>query len=341
MKIPKLFKKAAAFVMAAVTALSIMPATAFAAGDIGTIFFSHTYDSNGNAMRYNSSANIGGYTAGGTGNYKYRMFVDGENAFCIQPGVPLKTGNTLKKASSDTWNALSANQKKAVGLALLYGYQGNRNNLSGSDDEKWLATQTLVWEFVTGCREATGSYNQTSTTVYSLHLERIDSELQAINSTLTTSEWQLKSSVNQKELYNQMNYSLSLLGNGAAILLIVIGLINFVNVMLTGVVARKNEFAIMESIGTTKKQIRKILTLEGGIYALISTLLIMTFGNAFLMLVADAVPHMANYAVFKYPVALVIGLIAAIFVICLSVPAIVYKATSDETVIERLHNFDS
>lgn len=169
MKIPKLFKKAAAFVMAAVTALSIMPATAFAAGDIGTIFFSHTYDSNGNAMRYNSSANIGGYTAGGTGNYKYRMFVDGENAFCIQPGVPLKTGNTLKKASSDTWNALSANQKKAVGLALLYGYQGNRNNLSGSDDEKWLATQTLVWEFVTGCREATGSYNQTSTTVYSLH----------------------------------------------------------------------------------------------------------------------------------------------------------------------------
>ena len=87
MKIPKLFKKAAAFVMAAVTALSIMPATAFAAGDIGTISFSHTYDSNGNAMRYNSSANIGGYTAGGTGNYKYRMFVDGENAFCIQPGV--------------------------------------------------------------------------------------------------------------------------------------------------------------------------------------------------------------------------------------------------------------
>ena len=169
MKIPKLFKKAAAFVMAAVTALSIMPATAFAAGDIGTISFSHTYDSNGNAMRYNSSANIGGYTAGGTGNYKYRMFVDGENAFCIQPGVPLKTGNTLKKASSDTWNALSANQKKAVGLALLYGYQGNRNNLSGSEDEKWLATQTLVWEFVTGCREATGSYNQTSTTVYSLH----------------------------------------------------------------------------------------------------------------------------------------------------------------------------
>ena len=170
MRIPKFFRKAAAFVMAAVTALSVIPATtAFAAGDIGTISFSMTYDSGGNAMRYNASANIGGYTAGGTGKYKYRMSVDGETAFCIQPGVPLKTGNTLRRASSDAWNALSDSQRKAVGLALLYGYQGNRHNLTGSDDEKWLATQTLVWEFVTGCRESTGSYRQTSSTIYSLH----------------------------------------------------------------------------------------------------------------------------------------------------------------------------
>ncbi len=168
MRIPKFFRKAAAFVMAAVTVLSMLPATtAFAAGDIGTISFSMTYDSGGNAMRYNSSANIGGYTAGGTG--KYRMSVDGETAFCIQPGVSLKTGNTLRRASSDAWNALSDNQGKAVGLALLYGYQGNRHNLTGSDDEKWIATQTLVWEFVTGCRESTGSYHQTSSTIYSLH----------------------------------------------------------------------------------------------------------------------------------------------------------------------------
>ena len=45
MRIPKFFRKAAAFVMAAVTALSVIPATtAFAAGDIGTISFSMTYD---------------------------------------------------------------------------------------------------------------------------------------------------------------------------------------------------------------------------------------------------------------------------------------------------------
>lgn len=170
MKFPKLFKRAAAVLMAAVTTLSVLPATtAFAAGDIGTISFTHTYDRNGNAIRYNSSDVFDGYTAGGAGNYHYRMYVDGDTAFCIQPGVPLRTGNTLQKNSSETWNALSANQKKAVGLALLYGYQGNRGSLPGSDDEKWLATQALVWEFVTGCRESTGSYQQTSQKIYNVN----------------------------------------------------------------------------------------------------------------------------------------------------------------------------
>ena len=127
-------------------------------------------------------------------------------------------------------------------------------------------------------------------------LQTVNRELTALNNTLPSSKWNYQSSVSILEQFHQMYFSIGLLGNGAAILLIVIGLINFVNVMLTGVMARKNEFAIMESIGTTKKQIRKILTLEGGFYALISIILIMTFGNAFLLLVANAVPSIADYA---------------------------------------------
>lgn len=171
MKLKRLFKKAAAILLAAVTALSVAPIQSVqaAAGDTVKITFAYSYDSAGNPMRYNSSATIGGYTAGGAGKYKYRMFVNGDTAFCIQPGAPLHNGDSLKEASSNAWNALSSAQKRAVGLALLYGYQGNRGNLSGSDDEKWLATQTLVWEFVAGCRETSGSYAQVSRTVYDLH----------------------------------------------------------------------------------------------------------------------------------------------------------------------------
>ena len=53
MKFPKLFKRAAAVLMAAVTTLSVLPATtAFAAGDIGTISFTHTYDRNADVLNH-------------------------------------------------------------------------------------------------------------------------------------------------------------------------------------------------------------------------------------------------------------------------------------------------
>ena len=71
-------------------------------------------------------------------------------------------------------------------------------------------------------------------------LKQIDSELQSINSTLTHSEWQFESALGKTEQFNQMTYAENLTGNGIALLLIVTGLINFVNVMLTGVVARKS-----------------------------------------------------------------------------------------------------
>lgn len=171
MKGNKLFKKAASLMLAVVTAISALPGEAVLAdtGEVGSISFEFTYDSDGNEIRYNSSATINGNVDGGTGQYRYRMFVDGDTAFCIQPGVSLHAGDTLKKASSETWNALSSNQKKAVGLALLYGYQGNRSQLPGTGDEIWIATQTLVWEVVTGYREAKAPYKQKDKTIYQLH----------------------------------------------------------------------------------------------------------------------------------------------------------------------------
>ncbi|MCI9126161.1 MAG: VaFE repeat-containing surface-anchored protein [Eubacterium sp.] len=148
---------------------SLSGVTLAATGDNVIITFEPCYDKNGSVMKYNAGETINGHYAGGKGENINRIFADGEAAFCIQPGVGLHTGSQLKESSSDTWKVLSANKKKAVGLALLYGYSGNKKNLKGSDDEKWTATQVLVWEFVTGCRKATGAYKRSEKTIYSLY----------------------------------------------------------------------------------------------------------------------------------------------------------------------------
>lgn len=42
-----------------------------------------------------------------------------------------------------------------------------------------------------------------------------------------------------------------------------IGILNFINTIVTSIIARKGELAILQSIGMTEKQLKKLLIFEG------------------------------------------------------------------------------
>lgn len=130
--------------------------------------------------------------------------------------------------------------------------------------------------------------------------------------------------------------SMKILTAGISIVLMLIGIVNFINVMFVGLYSRRNELAVMESIGMTKKQIYKMLGYEGLYYTGIITILILTAGNLITYLSSEAAQAIADYAVFSYPYMLIVFLIAAIAVICISVPAIAYKYVSKKSIVERL-----
>ncbi len=166
-KIKQLFRKGVALVLAAVTTLSVFPAaTVSAASQRATITFAYCYDGNGNTIRYQQTASHNGVTFSHAGEARTRIYADGDNAYCIEPGISLYTGNTLEKDASVVWNNLGKAKQDAVNLALLYGAQGSMGSLPGTEDEKVLATQMVIWEIVTGCRNATAPYAQTDAKFY-------------------------------------------------------------------------------------------------------------------------------------------------------------------------------
>lgn len=67
--------------------------------------------------------------------------------------------------------------------------------------------------------------------------------------------------------FNGLTGLFSLVGGVLTMVVGVIGILNFVNATLTGIVTRKREFAIMEAIGMTKRQLTRMLMLEGLYYA--------------------------------------------------------------------------
>lgn len=134
-----------------------------ASGDKVTITFDYCYDSTGNIIKFQQTTVSNGYTVGTPGEELCKIFADGKEAYCIEPGHTLYSGNTLTEDGSTVWKNLGSAKQKAINLALLYGKPGSGKCLSGTEDQKWVATQLIVWEFVSGCRSTSEGYKCTNT----------------------------------------------------------------------------------------------------------------------------------------------------------------------------------
>lgn len=124
-------------------------------------------------------------------------------------------------------------------------------------------------------------------------------------------------------------------GGAIGFVLILIGVLNFINIIITNMDSRKRELAFLESIGMTKKQIRKMITYEGLYYAIITTILTLIIGSPILSFIGKTMEKQDPYIVYTYPAKEVIVITLFIYVVCLTIPKIVYNKFSKESIIER------
>ena len=156
-------------ITAILLAVAVIFATMFsvpvsaASGDKVTITFDYCYDSTGSIIKFQQTTVSDGYTVGTPGEELCKIFADGKEAYCIEPGHTLYSGNTLTEDGSTVWKNLGSAKQKAINLALLYGKPGSGKSLSGTENQKWVATQLIVWEFVSGCRSTSEGYKCTNT----------------------------------------------------------------------------------------------------------------------------------------------------------------------------------
>lgn len=147
--------------------IGMLPTSAFAASsEYATMTFAYAYQSDGSIIQYHGTfTSPSGVVSGGSGQNRCLIYANGQDAFCIQPGVHLLSGDVLQANASDTWNSLSADQQNAAKTVLAFGYAGNRANLGGNSDSQITATQMLVWEIVTGWRNPV-TYERTNSAIY-------------------------------------------------------------------------------------------------------------------------------------------------------------------------------
>ena len=157
MKKHKPLKRVLALVLSCLMALSLLPGAAFAASDSVSIRFKPNYDADGAQICYAADLVWDGSVLHPAGQAKKKILADGEEAWCLEPGVPLNTGTTLTTDAVRTWTSLSASQQEAVKLVTALYHTAS---LSGTEGEQNVATQLLIWEFVKGARVSYGNYQR-------------------------------------------------------------------------------------------------------------------------------------------------------------------------------------
>ncbi len=127
-----------------------------------------------------------------------------------------------------------------------------------------------------------------------------------------------------------------LVGGALALIIGLIGILNFINAVLTSILSRRREFAMLQSIGMTRRQLKTILRWEGGCYAVLTAVVSVILSVCCSLLIVR--PFSANvwFMSFKFvfwPLAIILPILLVLAVL---IPMIAYRSTDRQSLVEKL-----
>lgn len=127
-----------------------------------------------------------------------------------------------------------------------------------------------------------------------------------------------------------------IIGGVLSLILALIGILNFINAVITGILARKQEFAMMEAVGMTGKQLRAMLIYEGLFYGGMTVLFSLTIGNLIGYTLVWTMGQGMAFFTWHFTMLPILISIPVLIVISVIVPIVCYYCMCRRSVVERL-----
>lgn len=129
-------------------------------------------------------------------------------------------------------------------------------------------------------------------------------------------------------------------GTILSLLVAFIGVMNFINTVLTSIIARKREIAMLQSIGMTKKQTQTMLIFEGCVYTALTAAFALTIGSVLGYLGVHAFTSGALYMGQYFTVVPSLLCLPILAFIAILVPYVSGRIMGKSSVIERLREVE-
>lgn len=139
------------------------------------------------------------------------------------------------------------------------------------------------------------------------------------------------------ERYSEMKNAenqITVLGGSLGLIIMLLAISNYLNMMSESIQNRSKEFAILESVGMTRKQIKTMIVFESLCYATLSIILSLIIG------LPTSYVVFKNFNIYRLPFAFPIIknllLFLVIIITCMATSLLIFSKSKSETIIELL-----
>lgn len=138
------------------------------------------------------------------------------------------------------------------------------------------------------------------------------------------------------DAYINFMQMIKLVGGTLSGILALIGILNFVNAVVTGIITRKHDFAMMSAVGMTGKQMKAMLMWEGIHYAFLTAICSVLLGTLLSVFIINGIASELFFFTYHFTLVPIFICIAVLVLLSVIIPITSYNTICNGSVVDRL-----
>ena len=151
-----------------------------------------------------------------------------------------------------------------------------------------------------------------------------------------TSTLMYESKASIRREFTQFKNMFLICGGALCAVIGLVGILNFFNAIMTGILSRKREFAVLQSVGMTKRQLKLMLIYEGLFYAVGSIIASLILSVVLSPMLGNMMSDMFWFVTYHFTIMPVILIIPVFLLLGWLIPAVLYRADKRQSIVENL-----
>ena len=150
-----------------------------------------------------------------------------------------------------------------------------------------------------------------------------------------------ESKATHRAYFRESQMTFVILGGLLCAIIGIVGILNFFNAMMTAILARSREFAVLQAVGMTGRQLEEMLLWEGLLYTLGSGLIAGLLSAAVNPLAGRLLESAYWFYSYRYTITPVLAMLPVFLLLGCAIPALMYRQAVKQSIVERLRGLDT